>query len=289
MKSKSIIYIFHCPNFFEIISLNLKLALEKLGFKCQLARDVKKRHEMLWVLFVARYDLILDKLPLNYIVYQTEPLIGQYPTEHTYIQFLRGATQIWEYSQSNMDFLRSIHKSVFYVPFRYTSYLETWNEPTEPYNVFNVHANDDPQQPICFLGHKTDYRQKVIQQLRQRGININWPDGVFGQSREQLLKSYAIHLVLPSQEHYKDCPQDISRIFPLGAKRHFMISQTIGECPIKSLVQCSIEHMVDQIVLYATHPTWRYRQIELVYQEIKMLHMSDQLKQTGIIQLLNNI
>ena len=66
--------------------------------------------------------------------------------------------------------------------------------------------------------------------------------------------------------------------FPTGAKRAFMISTPLGECPISSIVQCPVDQLSEKILFYLNNEEARLQNIEAVYQEIKSLTMADELK-----------
>lgn len=270
------LYIFHCGDFCEIISLVLFEALKENGIQCELSRDISGHPDDTWLLFCFFFDII--KWPKKYIVYQTEPMLKAYSSDNLYIKFLRGASQIWEYSQYNLPFLKTLSNDVIYMPFRYAHCLETWNEPGG-----KIEGGQPPAKPqVYFIGHPTDYRKKIIEKLRKEGLEVVFPAEkqllVFGQEREKQIKNAKVNLVLHNNERYSPFPQDISRIFTFGAKRCFMISEPIGECAVKSLIQCQVDELPQKIKFYLLDENLRKENAEALYQEIRTMTMASEIQ-----------
>ncbi len=263
------LYIYHCGDFCEIISLVLFEALTTNGIQCQLSRDVKSHPHDLWLLFCYFHDLLI--LPTNYLVYQTEPMLKNYDPNSQYLRFLKGSRQIWEYSKANHSFYDNFHSNVLYIPFRYAKCLETWNQP-------KLKSLLSPSIDVCFIGYLTDYRKQILSDLQTQGLNVLILNSVFGREREAHLQKVKVHIILHNNSGYYQYPQDISRIFPFGAKRYFMVSEPIGECPIKSLIQCPVNQLGSVIKLYLQNDVYRQYNIEQVYNEVNQLPMSKIIK-----------
>lgn len=259
-KMSDTIYIFRCSHFFEIISLVIYESLTKLGFKCVLSREVNNNTDKIWILFNSFYSKYT--LPDTYIVYQTEPNISEYPKDHTYLDFLKRSSQIWEYSQYNIDFLKSVHNDVLYIPFGYSPCLETWN------GVHNMTKNID----VYFLGPLSGHRRNILNSIKH--VNLKHDHEVFGIEREKKISSSKINLILQKQPN-SIFTQDISRVFPLGAKKQFMISEKINDTLIDSVIQCDIKDLNDRIRYYLNNEDERKKNIENVYNEILDNAMSD--------------
>ncbi len=288
------IYIYSCGDFCQILSLVLHEALTANGIECQLSRNISQHLDSVWILFCYHHDMITS-YPKNYIAYQTEPALECYDMTSTYIQFLKGARQVWEYSRTNLPFYSSIqngvvvHPNVVYMPFRYATCLETWNQPQSLETKLRRKRRDFKEEKyqkpdesesiydVCFIGHLTNYRLEILNHLKAEGVNVGIITGVFGQDRERILERSKIHLILQNNERYAVYPQDISRIFPFGAKRYFMISEPIGECPIGSLVQCPIDQLVPTIRFLLQSSEYRKQNVEAVYQDISAMTMSAEI------------
>ena len=264
------IFIYHCHNFCEIISLVIYEALRDNEISCQLSRDVENHPDDIWILFCHWFDRY--KKPKRYIVYQTEPTIYNYHKDTPYLKFLFESSQIWEYSRQNMPFLQKFYKGeVFYLPFRYAKCLETWNEPCGSLEI--------PMTDVYFIGNMTGDRQEIIKTLQEHGIQITYPlQQIWGKEREKQVKNARINLILHAYKRYRSFPQDISRIFPFGAKRCFMISELIDDCEIHSLIQCPSEQLPEKINFYLQNESYREQNIEQLYREIRSLTMANEIK-----------
>ena len=278
------LYIYHCGDFCEIISLVIYEGLRDNGIECQLSRDVDGHRDDVWVLFCSFFDII--KWPSRYIVYQTEPLLKNYDPNGLYMKFLRQASQVWEYSKANLPIYESVNKNVIYLPFRYSKCLETWNDGKKRQSdqVF-------PLVDVSFLGHSNDYRRSIISQLKNDGINVvnakETYGEIFGSQREEHLKNSKISLILHKCEEHQAFPQDISRIFTFGAKRYFMISETTEDCAVKSLIQCPLNELSAKIQQYLKDDRRRQRNVDRVYNEIISMRMADEFaKNMNFIKVL---
>ena len=268
------IYIYHCGDWFEIISLVLYEGLQNNNIPCQLSRDLAGHPDDTWLLFEWFFNLI--PWPKKYIVYQVAPMLSRYGrgSQDLYIKMLRGAIQIWEYSKLNLSFYTNdnFKQPIIYLPFRYTLCLETWNGGT----LSTLDCDEKPIVDVFFNGFKTAYREGVIAKLRAAGLNVLCSYGDIDIKKRDIIAQKAkVNLILHKESHLNQFPQDISRIFPLGAKHCFLISEPIGECPIQSLIQCPIEKLIETILFFIKNEDHRQKNIEQVYQEIKSKTMSD--------------
>lgn len=243
----------------EIISLVIFESLKDAGYDCILSRDVGGNMDKLWIFTISRFDLI--PRPKKYIFYQTEPktMIGTVLKD-----FIAGASQVWEYCDNNMEFVTQINKNTIYMPFRYTKCLETWD------SINDVEKKTD----ILFIGHMTEYRKNILNELKKHVDVKIIPDGVFGKERELEIKQSKILLVL---NRFIDCaeyPQDISRIFIHGSKKDFMICYKYVN-KISENIVCveNIQELADKIKFFLENDIERNNNTELVYQQISNMKM----------------
>lgn len=260
------IYIYHCPDFNEIISLVLYDSLIENGIECILNRDIDNHLDELWILTVSFFDII--KWPKRYIVYQTEYFLNI--QNELYIKFIKNSIQIWEYSKLNLEYLKTIHNNVIYIPFGYSKSLEIWNDISKE----NINIKND----VFFLGPETSYRNKIINNLIKDNISVTYfKNLVFGKERERLIASSKICLVIHKEEN-TPFTQDISRIYPFGAKKIFQICENIEEKNIKSVIYCPIQDLSKKIKYYLENDEERKKNINEVYNEIILNKMSDTIK-----------
>jgi hypothetical protein len=274
----NMLYIYHCGDFFEIISLTLYEALQANEIPCQLCRNVDEHLDDVWILFCSFFDLIT--LPQKYIVYQTEPMISSYGQNSPYMKFLRGAKQIWEYSKLNYDYLKKhplcVDQDIIYLPFRYAHCMETWNQPD---------CEGDESIDVLLVGAPTTHRKIILEKLRDQGFVVMLNHGLFGKAREQLIRNAKINLILHKTADCSSYPQDISRIFPIGAKRCFMISETLKDCPVSSLIQSQTSDLVETIRSALSDREFRQQNIEAVYHEVTSMTMANEMAQVVISSL----
>lgn len=270
-------YIFRCGDWFEIISLVICESLRENNIPCELSNDINGHPNDTWILFEWFYNFI--KWPKKYIVYQVAPNLAiQYSkdNENLYIKMLRGAFQIWEYSKQNLLYYinNNYHQPIIYLPFRYAKCLETWN-----YGMSKiVFEKNEPVVDVFFNGFYTAYREKILIKLREAGLNVLSNYGNINvKNRDIVARKAKVNLILHKEGYLYNFPQDISRIFPLGSKRCFLISETIGECNIESLIQCPAEKLTETILFYINNEDKRQANIENVYQEIKLNKMADMI------------
>lgn len=259
------IRVFHCGDFAEIISLVIYESLKSCGIECTLSRDVNSFPDDLWILFCYKHGKY--NIPTKYIVYQTEPAIQN--THGPYLDFLKNAYMVWEYSLLNIQNC-NMFKNHIHVPFRYSPCLENWN---------NVSDSVDKDIDVLFIGHMTNYRKEIIGMLKNQGIEICCPH-VFKKEREMMIKRAKINLVLHANHRNQKYPQDISRIFTLGSKKGFIISEPLEGCIIESIIQTSIPKMAETIKYYLSNEEQRLKITEMVYNEVVSHRMDDIIKDT---------
>lgn len=245
----------------EIISLVLYESLTNCGIECVLSRDVGNNMDKLWIFTISRFDLI--PVPQRYIFYQTEPktMIGTKLRD-----FISNAIQVWEYCDNNLEFVTTINKNTIYMPFRYTECLETWNK----INSF------EKKTDILFIGHITEYRKSILNELKNHFDIKIIPDMVFGQEREIEIKQSKIILVLNRFEDYSLYPQDISRVFIHGSKKDFFICYKYINT-ISEHINCSntIEQLIENIHFFIKNDDKRQENTDFIYSDIIKMKMTE--------------
>lgn len=120
-----------------------------------------------------------DKLPKNYIVYNFEQLEARFElitvnTINNYINILKNAYKIWDYSEKNIKYLRENYKLyALYMPYNYSRIMD------------EVHINKEID--LIFLGNPIGRRIDILSKLYISPyiINNKW----FNEKREILKKS----------------------------------------------------------------------------------------------------
>jgi len=120
------IIIYYLTQTFREVALSLLESLRESGFPCQIAPDLEpdvvNDRENLYILMGLNNPF--PYLPPQYIAYQFEQAGSHWFTKN-YIRRLRGAVMVWDYSLTNLQYLRN-HcklKNTYYVPVGYSPCL----------------------------------------------------------------------------------------------------------------------------------------------------------------------
>lgn len=260
------IYIYITCDFHEIISLVIYEVLTSLNIKCCLSQDLNNNQDKLWIFTESYFNLL--KWPKRYIVYQVAPLniVSQ-----EYINFIKGAFQVWEYSDINLETTKSLNNNTLYIPFRYSKCIEKWH---------NIDEIPEKDIDILFIGYVTEYRESIFNELNKRNINIIIaPPCSFKKNRELLIKRSKIQLILSRCEDFSKYNQDISRIIIHSSRKDFCICYKIKDCCIKSMIQINdFDDLIDKINYYCNNENERNENINNVYNEVLNMKMEDIFK-----------
>jgi hypothetical protein len=132
------------------------------------------------------YPAIASKC--RYIVFQVEALheqAGLLPDRPHYLEFLRRAQQVWDYSPQNLKFLAGRgHQNTRYVPIGYCPMLE------------RIAAAPTKDIDVLFYGAATPRRRRIFDDLLARGVRFVSVFGAYGPQRDQLIARSKIVLNL---------------------------------------------------------------------------------------------
>ena len=174
----------------DSIANNLAYILNKYGYyaciKFQLSdEDIYNNNNK--IIYIIIHNTRIDKLlPKYYIAYQVEQsnYIGW---DNKYMEFLQNAICIWEMSMKNYDKYIDIPLTkIYYMP------LPTNFNDSD--NIYNTLSYD-----LFFYGTYNARRNIIINKLKQK-YNIRIGFGIFGNKRDELIKSSKIIINL----HYYD-------------------------------------------------------------------------------------
>lgn len=160
------------------------------------------------------YDAIL-RSKCRYVVFQMEALdqqIGLAPQFPAYLEFLRHAPQVWDYSAQNLSFLAAHGcRNTHYIPLGYSRRLE---------RIVHSPAKDID---VLFYGAQTPRRKCVFEALSARGVRFVAAFGAYGSQRDQAISRSKIVLNL----HQFDISQlEQLRISYLLNNRCFVLSES---------------------------------------------------------------
>jgi len=233
----------HAPIFDDLIALTVD-GLKNCGVHVfqnmnWLARDVTNL--MVGYIFSWQREAFQE---LPYIVFQLEPLgdfaenkLREMGREADYIEILRGARQVWDYSLLNIEYLASIGiTNTHYIPIGYSPRLQKIADKT-------------PQDmDVLFFGTASSRRLEILEALRARGVNTGVLYGGYGAERDSYIARAKIHLNIHKDEtlHLEQL-----RIAYLLNNKRFVISETSDHNPYgDGVVFCDYKDIVERCLHY---------------------------------------
>jgi hypothetical protein len=132
----STVFIYYSNVVFKDIALSLEFTLNKTlprGNNVILTHKLDSNNSNLWIILGANELPPSTLLPPNYIIYQLEQISlkdNKWLTEK-YIQIMRNAKMVWDYSKKNTFVLQSLQIKTFLVPIAYTTTLHTLETTSE--------------------------------------------------------------------------------------------------------------------------------------------------------------
>ncbi len=214
----------HAPIFHELIEL-LTSCLKQLGYEVGCAIN-RVQPDCVNVIIGHTMFLPPDQLAnirntaKRYIVFQLEALDGtqgfasKFPA---YFDFLRGATQVWEYASRNVPYLAAHGVTrVHQIPVGYSPRLE------------RVVDNGQHDIDVLFFGAVNPRRQRVLDKLRGRGFRAESLFGVYGSARDAYIARAKIQL---NMHQFKTSQLEQLRISYLLNNKRFVISESSTGSP----------------------------------------------------------
>lgn len=185
-----------------------------------------------WILFGVNELPPSTLLPENYIVFQLEQISvrdNKWLTQK-YIDVMRGAKQVWEYSSLNVKLLHAKGlTNVFHVPIAYSKCLTKTRDESLKKDI-----------DILFIGSINQRRKALLEKLQALGLTVEIRDGgLWGDERTTLLQRAKIHLNV----HYHDkdgTVLEMARLSVLLANHCFIISETSCDAKLDKHVENSL-------------------------------------------------
>jgi hypothetical protein len=198
--------------FAEIVQ-GLYQSLIQCGYVCEVVNTVGKDHHTSVYIMFGMNDYA-GTVPLNYIVYQLEQTTcheeSKWFTER-YINFLKGAIEVWEYSLVNLQFLRGkgIEK-IRYVPLQFME-VDT-----------RVDTKVNKTIDFLFFGSLNERRRLILNRLQEAGLKVVVKENLWKDEREQLItqSKYIINL-----HYYQNSILETARLSHLLGKGCLVVSE----------------------------------------------------------------
>jgi hypothetical protein len=221
--SLKIVNIYYSNSVFRDIAESLEHVFNGRGITVNITHNLNKDDPNTWILFGINELPPSTLLPEKYIVYQLEQISvkGNKWLTEKYIQLMKGAKQVWDYSLKNVNLLVSHGvKNVLHVPISYTKNMRVIDNTSIP--------SDDKDIDILFMGSISLRRKELLHKLRDSGYNVNIADGgLWGEDRINLLKR--AKAVINIHYYGEDSPLEMARLSVLLANKCFIISEIGGE------------------------------------------------------------
>lgn len=230
---------------FEDVIVGLEAAFTDLGVTCSRTENLFVEHAMNIVIgaviFVSRPIIeALRGRQYVYVLYQMEQLaigIGHLPNYPDYLELMRNATHIWDYSQTNIEQLSQLGvTNVIHVPAGYHKALEV------------LQHDQTKDIDVLFFGSMSPRREEVIQALRTQGLKTYSVSNVYGDERNTMIARAKIVLNL----HWGEINTlEEIRISFLLINKCFVISEQADHNPyFEGVVFCPYEKIVETCLVY---------------------------------------
>lgn len=163
----------HSDAFKEVAKI-LKYGIKKLGYNVVMTENEFSTDNMNIILgaHLISTDLI-DKIPLSSIIYNLEQFDSKSMLNATMLPLIKMFT-IWDYSKRNIENFRKLgcKNSLYHVPIGYVPEL-TCIDPVSSQDI-----------DVLFYGSTNARRQKIMEELKQSGLNVVTLFGVYGKERD---------------------------------------------------------------------------------------------------------
>lgn len=228
-RERVIVYYKH--PFFLRKSEALADLLRRRGFRTEVrsgmsfsTRALLRSSSDLWIGFW--FGVPREFLPRKYILWNPEPLDrarDRTGVDAGWFTAMQRAQAVWGYHRSNADRSKKLGVPFHFVPFGYAAYYE---------NIFRNHIEGKKLQhdiDVLFFGSMCERRQRMLDELKQRGMNVHVVSDrnpAYGETLDELLARAKIVLGI----HYFEEPQrqiaDLARVDHLLSNRLFVVHET---------------------------------------------------------------
>ena len=231
----------HSQAFAELSRL-LVATFATLGYEC--STDEGLRFDS-WNVILG-YNLISDPdfvKGYRTIIYQLEQISGpsMWRTPAA-MDLLRSATVVWDYAQSNIDYLRTLDIQADLV-------LPTYHD-----DLATIRHDVDKDIDILFYGSLNERRAAILDALRDKARVVRM-FGVYGQQRDDYIARAKIVL---NVHFYESCIMEQVRLSYLLSNQVFVVSEVGADDPYgSSLLKASYERLVECCLVLLQQPADR--------------------------------
>lgn len=206
-----------------------------------------------------------ELLPKHYIFVNAEPLdVTKWNDNVLWHEGMRNARAVWGYKRSDAEHVEKLGVPFHYVPLGYAPYYET---------SFRRHTEGKklPQDiDVLFFGFLSERRRRILDQLEQRGMNVqvvSQANPAYGEKLDEFLARSKIVLGI----HHFEEPQaqifDLARVDHLLSNSLFVVHERPSAVadPIldpafeQHVTTCEYHGIPDTCVRFLTRPQERAR------------------------------
>lgn len=245
---KKFVNIYYANAVFADIAESIRESLAS-RMSVNLTHTLDATNTNVWILFGVNELPPSTILPENYIVFQLEQISvpNNKWLSQKYLDVMRGAKQVWEYSSLNVKLLHAKGlTNVFHVPIAYSKCLTKSS---------SVSCKKDID--VLFIGSINQRRKLLLEKLQAHGLTVEIRDGgLWGDERTTLLQRAKIHLNI----HYHDgagTVLEMARLSVLLANQCFILSETSSDTKLdkhieNGLIFGTYDKLYDQCIKYVS-------------------------------------
>lgn len=263
----------HHKDIFTEILASLRASLDDIGVQYTESHNIPKDGVLnLFVgltIFASR-DLSRILVGKKYIIYQMEQVTDR--NSHLinfpeYMDVLRNAYQVWDYSQSNIKALQAKGISrLIHVPIGHHKVIEILRR--------DVKKDID----VLFYGGLNQRRIEILNKLRLKGLIVGVFDSLYGTARNEYIERSKIIINIHFFENMNVLEE--ARLSFLLSNRCFIISETSDHDPYHGgVIFCPASELADACFHYAkVDAEVREKIAEIGYEAIKGFNMTEIIK-----------
>jgi hypothetical protein len=240
---------------FKNITNSIYLFLREHNIETQLSNNIDYSNKNLYI-FIGINKLI-KKYPENYIIYQFEQANSyflnydgekeyNYIFNENYIQILKNAIQVWDYSIQNKEWLSDNIKikNILHVPVCFDS------------NITNYKSNTiEKDIDILFYGSLNKKRKNILNKLQKLNTNLIIVIKNNDCWEEDLLNIILRSKIILNIHYYENAILEMHRLSYLFNTKSFIISENVSdknqmEIFKNSLIFCNYDDIIDTCIYW---------------------------------------
>ena len=230
----------------------------------------------LWVGFWN--EVPADLMPKNYIFLNSEPLgVKKWSENKDWFKAMRGAKQIWSYTMTSVEHLKTLGAVPRFVPFGYAPYYET---------IFRKHTADkclEQDIDVLFFGEVSERRGRILDELKRNGMNVHVAgrdNPAYGERLDELLARSKIVLGI----HYYEEPEaqiaDLARLDHLLSNQLFVVHEKPSALAAnlafeQNVSTCDYKELSDVCAYFIARPKERAERAARAYNWFKSEYALD--------------